>query len=494
MGVIHKITPEIKEFVVEKKRLDPVLSCRSATALVREKFQIKLSKSSANAIFKECGLSLAVGRRRKLTAPAPKPKQSLYSGVAIFKAADSMFGGCFHISEAIKRLSADPDALIKTEGLFEAQVTKALLGLPVSWPQSFAGSLNRNSNLLSEVGEVLKSISRLAVCVKAVAASGKEFYLDSRLHTLWQSSGPAAALSCPAYNLEQRLEEYAVGGRPFVLFFAPGFHRPLADFFDFLKSFSVGENGFSEFILYAAGSKEIKRIKAASGCSRQLIFGIWPWQFKGAIELKVAQDCRQLDFAPPGKQFFLSPASVRLAQETGGAVFDFSGCLLKTGLEEKTGLLILSNVQGSGADYEAMARSYLECWPAPADSFQAFSRRIEASAQKKNLPEKKYEDIFVAEQPAQSIDYLLDNYLKILELYVKEYFLPHKYSQESQSAIKDRFYLFELALKKTKDALSVKFNLPPDAPSLKDIDYTCNKVNASRIIMPDGRRLWMSPV
>ncbi|MDD5119828.1 MAG: hypothetical protein PHR84_00760 [Candidatus Omnitrophica bacterium] len=65
MGVVHKLKPEVIKFIVENKQNDPSLSCRALTQLVFDKLQIKLSKSSANAIIKENNLSMPIGRRQK---------------------------------------------------------------------------------------------------------------------------------------------------------------------------------------------------------------------------------------------------------------------------------------------------------------------------------------------------------------------------------------------------------------------------------------------
>ena len=65
MGVIHKLKPEILSFIIENKRNNPALSCRNLTALIIEQFQINVSKSSINAIFKENNLSMPIGRRSK---------------------------------------------------------------------------------------------------------------------------------------------------------------------------------------------------------------------------------------------------------------------------------------------------------------------------------------------------------------------------------------------------------------------------------------------
>lgn len=65
MGVIYKLKTEIKDYILEEKNNKPILSCRSLVSLIESKFQIKVSKSSINAVIKESGLSMPVGRRRK---------------------------------------------------------------------------------------------------------------------------------------------------------------------------------------------------------------------------------------------------------------------------------------------------------------------------------------------------------------------------------------------------------------------------------------------
>ena len=62
MGIIHKLRPEIIEFIVQQKKSNPGLSCRGLTSLINVKFQIKVSKSSVNEIIKEAGFSQPVGR------------------------------------------------------------------------------------------------------------------------------------------------------------------------------------------------------------------------------------------------------------------------------------------------------------------------------------------------------------------------------------------------------------------------------------------------
>ena len=63
MGVVHKLKQEVLDFIVDSKRDDPKLSCRQISALVEEKFDVHVSKSSVNNVLKKSNLSSNVGRR-----------------------------------------------------------------------------------------------------------------------------------------------------------------------------------------------------------------------------------------------------------------------------------------------------------------------------------------------------------------------------------------------------------------------------------------------
>lgn len=72
MGVIYKLKPEVINYIIEEKKNKPILSCRGLVALVESKFQIRVSKSSINAVIKDAGLSLPVGRRQKKRRRRPE--------------------------------------------------------------------------------------------------------------------------------------------------------------------------------------------------------------------------------------------------------------------------------------------------------------------------------------------------------------------------------------------------------------------------------------
>jgi hypothetical protein len=60
----YKLTDEIKEFIINNKKSNSMLSCRKLSPLIEENFKIKLSKSLINNVLKEANLSSSVGRKR----------------------------------------------------------------------------------------------------------------------------------------------------------------------------------------------------------------------------------------------------------------------------------------------------------------------------------------------------------------------------------------------------------------------------------------------
>jgi len=83
MGVVYKLNNQIKEVIINLKKENPNLSCRSLMSTLKKKFKIRISKSSINAVIKEANLSSPVGRRRKkgpaqrIIKPTPPPEETI---------------------------------------------------------------------------------------------------------------------------------------------------------------------------------------------------------------------------------------------------------------------------------------------------------------------------------------------------------------------------------------------------------------------------------
>jgi len=112
MAKYYKLNEEIKQFIIEGKRANPKLSCRSLTSLIKERFQVSLSKSLINNVIKQSNLSSPVGRGRikeavtlKKPAEAQIIKQKVEfmenGGFFFLKAADFKLGLTTHLAEIL---------------------------------------------------------------------------------------------------------------------------------------------------------------------------------------------------------------------------------------------------------------------------------------------------------------------------------------------------------------------------------------------------------
>ena len=57
MAKYCKLNEEIKQFIIQQKKANPELSCRGMISLIKERFQVNLSKSLINNVIKEQNLS-----------------------------------------------------------------------------------------------------------------------------------------------------------------------------------------------------------------------------------------------------------------------------------------------------------------------------------------------------------------------------------------------------------------------------------------------------
>jgi len=112
MAKYYKLNAEIKQFIVEQKRVNPKLSCRGLSALIKEHFQVNISKSLINNVIKQSNLSSPVGRRRikeviALKEPQeaqilkPEPEFMENGGFFFLKAADLKLGLTSRVAEAL---------------------------------------------------------------------------------------------------------------------------------------------------------------------------------------------------------------------------------------------------------------------------------------------------------------------------------------------------------------------------------------------------------
>lgn len=525
MGVIYKVNTEIKNFILEQKKNQPVLSCRGLAALAQEKFQIKVSKSSINSIIKEAGLSMPVGRRRKkkrrLLEVPPKiqeeiklltqaiskteepvteepvevkleePKETECSGAILLKAVDCLIGGSYYINGEIKKGVAkqEEDSLAKIESLLWSLVDEK------SSRENILSYLTELQSVMAtklDTSQILSTIMQEVRGIKATLLDGGTFYLDGQLHTVWSTPQIPYDFNATIYNIKSYINKYFYKDMPFLLGMAPGYDTPTPEFFNFILSFEAKEKTISKLTLYGNKLEELEEIPFSRSKRRFFIFGLWPWQFVDYRKVKKLGEFGPFYFAALKKNFYIADIELELSQPNTNQLVTLKGFAIKTSLTEKTRLIILSSLTQQEVMPESWLTTYLNHWPNLEETFKDFSRKLElftytASSQ----VAISIKSLNLNKEAPSDIKTLLDNYLEALDLYARWYFFPFEYENQDFSTMKERFYNLKGVLKKEKDYILVTFLLPANYPYLAHLQYALRRMNEREIIFGDSKRLWL---
>jgi hypothetical protein len=532
MGVIYKVKTEIKNFILEQKKKQPVLSCRGLAALVQEKFQIKVSKSSINSLIKEAGLSMPVGRRRKkrrkLLEVLPKiqeeiklltqaiskteepvskteepvteepvevkseePKEIECSGAILLKAAAYLIGGTYYINGVIKRglTQQGEDSLAKIESLLWSLLDKKLSQEGIL---SYLTELQSAMAIKLDTFQILSTIMQEVRGIKATLLDGGIFYLDGQLHTVWSTPQIPYDFNTTMYNIKSYINKYFYKDTPFLLGMAPGYDTPTPEFFNFILSFEAKEKIISKLTLYGNKFEGLEEIPFSQSKRRFFIFGLWPWQFVDYRKVKKLGEFRPFYFEALKKNFFIADIELELSQPNTNQLVTLKGFAIKTSLTEKTRLIILSNLTQQELMPERWLTTYLNHWPNLEETFKDFSRKLElftytASSQ----VAISIKSLNLNKEAPSDIKTLLDNYLEALDLYARWHFFPFEYENQDFSTMKERFYNLKGILKKEKDYILVTFLLPANYPYLAHLQYALRRMNEREIIFGDSKRLWL---
>ncbi len=509
MGVIHKLKPKIRDFIIQKKTIESHLSCRKLTSLIFDKFQVKISKSSINALIKELGMSMPVGRRRKKKRRLVTEVEGL--GVIMLKIADALAGGSHYMADLIKsRLkSDDSETGQKTECLLYGPLFDDIDRLELQpdcalWPivnkkfgtkelVSFYNELNAHKPISSDIHRVVTTIFQEVRCIKVNYSGENVLYLDGNLYTLWSSPHIPYDFSTTIYNIKSCINKYFRKNSPFMLFMAPGYDKPSKDFFDLLSFFQNTNKRTLRLSTHNNKFEEIEAFPLELGTKHLFMFGLWPWQFSSYRKVKKIGDFKSFSLKGIPDDFYIADTEIDLLQPNTRQMLTLRGCAVKKGANDKTRVIILSNASPEQLKIEDLAETYLNHWPNLEETFQDLSRKIELFTY--TAASQRFfstDNLAFGKNSEQEIKGLLDYYIRALDLYVKWHFLPSGYEDKDFSTIKQRFYGLKGIIKNKPDCALVTFKPPAVYPFMKDLEYACRRINEKEIIFGDGRRLWLS--
>ncbi len=503
MGVIYKLKPEIRDFILKQKTKNPNLSCRKLAALISEKFLVKVSKSRINSIIKQAGLSSRVGRRAKPKRRSMRETEGL--GAFMLKAADSLLGGVnYFVQEIEKQLSKKgSDRLNLTEtllylplfgqepgidsGLWQL-VNKRYTGQELS---SYLLELQEVTSLHTNLPSLINQIFRPILFLRITFSDGSVCYLDGQFHTLWSSPRIPFDFSITDYKIKSYINKYFLQGKPIVLFTAPGYDVFPKEWLDFLIKLNSEIITIDKITLIGSKFQELETITELKPKDYFVVFALWPWQHLKYRKVEFLGEFKPFSWGPEKKNFYLAETIIQLSQPNTNQSLIINGAVLKESLAAKLEMIILGNLPKAQASPEYIANIYLNCWPNLQEGLKEFSRKIELFTYSASSREVfDIEKVLSQKETRLGIQESLAKYLEGLDAYVRWYFLPKTYREMDFSTIKKRFYCLKARLKKEKDSYWLKFILPENYPHQKDLKYAIARMNESEIILSDGKRLW----
>ncbi|MFA5150518.1 MAG: hypothetical protein WC433_06370, partial [Candidatus Omnitrophota bacterium] len=487
-------TEEEKARKVEEERL----AKEEAEKLKQAQFEEEKRKSEEGAIRKaeeEKEASLRPeGVKSAVSFNVDRFSQVDNTGIILLKVADSMIGASQRIAAAVK------SRLGRTEDDLNA-VIENLIYLPLLKEKTDQPVLDKLSACLKEIENIkVMNLDILRIitlclqevrCVRMILSDGENVYLDGQMYSVWSSPHIPYDFVSPIHNFKKYINKYFNEGQPFVLFNAPGYDMPSPEFFNFLNACEAQSSSISNTVLYGNKFNELEVIPMGAPKKRFFIFGIWPWQFTECRKVKNIGQFRRLHLEAQDSDFYIADIEMALSHPRLGKQVSLAGCAVKTSLEEKTRLVILSNIAPGDKSSEELAVTYLNHWPNLDEAFQDYSHKIELFTYAANS-----QRFFSAEKLNPQLDHvlsveeLLRNYLLALDAYVRWYLLPSGYTDKELILMKERFYNLDIQLTRNNENCLAGFVLPPEYAFGKDLGYLCRRLNEKEVVFPDGMKLY----
>jgi len=552
MGIVYKLKPEVIARIIEEKKKNQLIGCRKLAKIIYNQFRIKVSKSSINALTKDAGLSMPIGRRPKNPAPpftpaanlsapvtseppvkveqpiilppptpeaivpiAPPPaevivEEAAHAGLIFLKAADYLLGGTSSIAEIVKHKvsTQTEDVAGKSEYLiYEPLAQKSSLEVE-KFLQLFAAQKFNISGLEFyiqelqfkglnlDIGRSLTRLFREIRCVRIALSNGNILYLDGQLRSTWPTPYIPYGFSNTLHNLKKYINQCFLQENPMVFYIAPDDDAPPEDFFNFI--FALGSNAaqISTLTFCTEQLEEAEVMAVPKNIQYKFIFGLGPKQFGGCAQLRILGNFKPLPLGPLGQELYFASGEVTLSQVHLNKSTALMACVLRKSIDGSNNFILITNLTFDKASPEEIAELYLNHWPQYEDTFGDFRRKIGLFAYTAENYRALSLDDFVpggkSAQDIRDIRMLFGLYLRSLDAYVKRYFMPWGYEENDFPEMVKWFYSLPGKVTLQKDYVAIKIATPANYPRKEDLRYLTRRINEMNILLKDGRKIWVS--
>jgi len=480
----------------EEQRKEEELRLASQQAAQEERQKEEQATQGATARPAE----ISSGRDDELKAVSVLPQNRVSTGALLLKAIDCLLGGSSQINAILcRKINRDPAEMLPlTQALIFNSLFEKNQNFSELWSlvgkqytketlQSYSEQVQQVRSIKLDILHVISSVFTEARGVKVHFSEGDVVYLDGQLRTTWSTASLPSDFSGTVYGLKNYLNRHFFESAPLVLFTAPGYDIPPKEFFTLLFNFNNTNKAPDFLTLYGNKLEDLESISLPPQKTYSVVFCLWPWQFTTQRKVKKLGDFKPSHIESVNKDLYLGEIEMDLLQPSLGQSITLKGCAVKTSLNEKTRMVILSNNMPV-TSLDKLMELYLSHWPNLEESFQDFSRKIELSTYTGNAQKfTSLSDSAAATEPAEELEEIFASYVKMLDTYLRWYFLPSGYQEKDFVFTNEHFYKLPAMFVANKEKVSVKMKVGADYAYLKDLEYLIRRFNERQIDFDAGQ-------
>lgn len=531
MGVIYKVTEELKQSISDLKKQNPGLSARKISATLSQRFNKPISKSTVNNIIKQLNLSSPVGRRRKgapvpplpeirpeIKPEPPKPPQEseLNMGLYLLKAIENTLGGVDYITNLLQETTAENApgnirALVETllyiplfgdvndyeSNSYIKETFERLTGAGIDYGGlvSYLEQLQYNTAINFRLYKELMPRIREVQYLKFVLSDDSLIYIDASARTIWPYGNIPSDFYATYYNTEIYIKNTFINKtEPFVIFIAPLASKMPQGLLDFIGCCKFPSHLYVKNIsFFTSGREEISSACEIPRLKTDFIIGLPEGQYASEIAL---EDKKEGSFFRPGpdlEEIVLSEGTAQFTQHKLNQLVTLRAIFIKKASRDRHYLVLLTDMDKESLSKEDVARAYLNKWPDFKDALDDFNKRIEFfSFGLKNVfsteeTRKQGERGYIPE--ALSFESVLKAWRWGLIKYCVTHLLPIGYDKIALNDITER--VFKL---RGRSIQQDKYNLIKFQPQghTNDIAYLSKRANELNSVDKTGHRFWFS--
>lgn len=512
-----KISKDIVRYVLGRKKANQDLSCRKISEEASQRFKIKISKSSVNAILKRDHVSSPVGRR---VARVYRPScESEDVGFAFMFGANLALGLSKTVASVIKKIHPGVRVSLEDlEALTEAWLlAKAIYNVPLEKIENYGkselwlmtGRKIGKGNLREYVAllNVLQTInSQLVIDLSGLFSDvhffrltlegGAQLMIDGQARGVWRQQKIPLEFCTTLYMANSYINTLLSEKDPLVVFnFQPENLSP-----EDLSDFVFGIDGTSfyrrlrkiEFI--APGGRVVRHMDFVVPGRRKFIIGIGAKQYKAIAELEKKPAQGRLFIEPLGKGFVYSEAILDFSQPIDNNILKIRLILIKEEADRtENKIAVLTNLNSAEWSVRQVAETYLRHFPDRDAANRLFLKSLKAPL--------RQEDFVAGEKMLQSArrlqeitdpDAFFTILVDVLHLFSERSFFSPDCAGWSFPKMRELFYK-KRGLVKRDMADDIVFNMFTDNElEYKNFLYdACARFNELPVHDFSSRKLWI---